>query len=818
MNGRQVLRRCFRDRLLTVGTLICVLLIFCTSFLTDSYETNAAYQRKTAYGFHNGAAMHISSGSEERLKNHLSVNESGEMLIYGTVLYEEEKEAGYIGSVDDGFKELEQLTFLEGGYPQNTDEIALESCILDILNLTYTIGEEITLTVRNGNEEVREYTYVLCGILDNYSADWYTDGYPVCSGITYDFDGPLIDRDLFFIGDYDNPNQMQELNELLGDISGSRIVYNELSYPLTSLEMMTFIQNGGALCAVMIVCALFMFCLEISSSGKQIYRNKVILSLGIEEKELRKRIYGQALLQCVCAWLVMAVICTIASVAVMSVSKASYAFSLTFHPYLISLFMTVMIVILSKTLQIHIMNKGRTVPSGKDLTKYEAKKIKRKRKGKLDSSSFAQLNRDRTDHYFILEKIMFVISMCVMVVSLSSVSYQWRYYRIISEEYTTDYSWNSNLYSRGLDEKQIQRVENTTGIGKVEYFHSAFYKWNEQYRINLRYEGMEEDSWYSLYEDIGRDDGTAGIDVTVVSIPEESSIWNMLPDTVSSDMIQGNHVVCSMPLFYEGDNGEPVMTTDKYAGNTGAQKAGIHEGDVLELCVGDESYEAVCDMVFSDYDADKTMVNFSSMTVFVSNQMFETLFGETKGVYNNVSASLEDDLNAEAVDQLMGMVSTDSLVQYQNERSFQERFRNIAIRQSVFLGALCTVLCLGTLWLSWKNRTDLFRNEKNRWRLYRSLGCSCADIMDMYRIPDIWGCFVTVITANLILLPIWLYRLRGLITLSAIPDQTSYFLSLLKQQTVLSILVIPQLVFIVCYCLLQVLMEKKMKKKIMENF
>lgn len=71
---------------------------------------------------------------------------------------------------------------------------------------------------------------MLSGILDSYTADWQSDEYQLVSGVVCHV-GDVSQRNLFFLADYENANQMQELSGMIHDRKDSWVVYNSYSYP-----------------------------------------------------------------------------------------------------------------------------------------------------------------------------------------------------------------------------------------------------------------------------------------------------------------------------------------------------------------------------------------------------------------------------------------------------------------------------------------------------------------------------------------------------------------------------------------------------------
>lgn len=82
--------------------------------------------------------------------------------------------AGF-GTLDEGVAELGRLTLDSGSFPERDNEIAMEADVLNALGYGYTLGQEVTLSISvpcNDQTVPVERTYVLCGVLHEYSQLW----------------------------------------------------------------------------------------------------------------------------------------------------------------------------------------------------------------------------------------------------------------------------------------------------------------------------------------------------------------------------------------------------------------------------------------------------------------------------------------------------------------------------------------------------------------------------------------------------------------------------------------------------------------------
>lgn len=241
---QSMISKCFRDPKLNIAlALVMAMLLSCQVF-TEHYRNTLAQHRKESYGYHNGVGFDIAKESEAALKDHRSVLESGEMIITGQIMGESGEMLGAVGQVDEGFRRLEQLQFLEGTYPTAADEIAVENVLLDQMNLPYTLGETITFKIMMDEDRIVTHTYRLVGILRTYTTNWKSEGFSLCTAFVGGDLDLAVERHLFFYADYDNAEQMDELKPLVAGTEQSTLVYNSYSYPIANWSVTRMIEEG----------------------------------------------------------------------------------------------------------------------------------------------------------------------------------------------------------------------------------------------------------------------------------------------------------------------------------------------------------------------------------------------------------------------------------------------------------------------------------------------------------------------------------------------------------------------------------------------
>lgn len=166
---------------------VFVLFLFGISSMiyVDSYTKTLEEQRKSTYGSWHIAIYDATTEVYEDICNHGIVVSAGSMEVYGYAVEEAfDEEMSILGSVgyaDDTFVQMGNITLLDGSFPSNESEIAVEASALDRMGYSYELGQTIQITLftqlANGESTTKEVEFTLSGVVKNYSAYWKSDGY-----------------------------------------------------------------------------------------------------------------------------------------------------------------------------------------------------------------------------------------------------------------------------------------------------------------------------------------------------------------------------------------------------------------------------------------------------------------------------------------------------------------------------------------------------------------------------------------------------------------------------------------------------------------
>ena len=187
------LRRWRRDRkqglgILMVMSLGCFLLAF-TFLFSDSLEATMEARRKDAYGEWQYACVNIDASEEAKLGAIPFIERKGCLWSAG-ILSGQSTYYG-VGGMDAEAASLSRIHMQSGHLPEQKGEIALEASLVKVLGLSGQLGEPVSFSIdpAEGNAqkilgaESRTIEGTLCGILEDYSNNWYISSKTLIPGI-----------------------------------------------------------------------------------------------------------------------------------------------------------------------------------------------------------------------------------------------------------------------------------------------------------------------------------------------------------------------------------------------------------------------------------------------------------------------------------------------------------------------------------------------------------------------------------------------------------------------------------------------------------
>ncbi len=776
---------------------------FFSSFSLDSLNAQTAYNRKKIYGFHNGVAFNITENAEEQLKNHLSIKEHGEMLTYGEIINGNDEVIGTIGTVDEDFKQLEQLEFLEGTYPSSSNEIAIESSMLDLLSIPYELGSEITLKIQNVDETTIEQTYILSGILKSYTTNWLSDDHSICGAIVSEFDGIPIERNLFFLGNYEDESQMQELNALIHDNTGSEILYNSYSFVSNVFNFYDFFENGSLLIGTSAVSFLILMYIEISSYQKQIYRDRVLLSLGMSNKKLKKRILIETFKQWFISWLIVCGSSTIICLILQYFLLQSMKFSLTYRPYILSLLLSFFVVLITQIIQLSILKRLNIVTNGKDISKYSIKHVKRDITIPFTNQTFIKIEKKRTRKQRIMNTLLPICALIILFCGMYNISTTYQSYTWNQKNLGYAYKWEASSTKTGLTNEQIIQIQNTEGIQSVKYCSKASYIGTNTNLIYLNYSNLLKDQYYDLYLKNKYLENTSsdGLPVEIIMLPENSSIWEDITDLDDTTaFLNGDSVICYFMNLSEMSDGTVQSVDEDLKDEVDSTSISIQNGDDLSIQADGLSYQVECEKVIHHLNTINVDTNITSGTIFVSEKLYQKLFNLENIVYNQTIADGNQNASYDVTDKLMSMINKNTTITFENNRIEQQEEYSSTIMRITYIGVFVLLFSLVVLVQVYRNQIGFYESEKERIQLLKQLGAKSNTLQKIYPQKNMKPLMICFLIMNICMIPIiWFIQFSEVS--SYVVDGIS-FMKICKYGLIYTniwILIIPQIIFILIY-------------------
>ncbi|MDE6659798.1 MAG: ABC transporter permease, partial [Eubacterium sp.] len=208
---------------------IILAMVFSSSVIISIFSLNASELEmgRNAIGIQDVIMLNVTENSMKEAKNDGYVEEYGfaHMMGYASTDAEDEENGFYIAWLDDTAKKLSYQSFIEGAYPENENEIAIEQSVLTRLGIEAKIGDEISLDVfpQNGISHIKnsnQKTYKLAGIVKDKAAgiERTHDGefvrtIPsafVCEGTNTDVGGKESLVSYLTLADFDYPEMVKE--------------------------------------------------------------------------------------------------------------------------------------------------------------------------------------------------------------------------------------------------------------------------------------------------------------------------------------------------------------------------------------------------------------------------------------------------------------------------------------------------------------------------------------------------------------------------------------------------------------------------------
>lgn len=156
---------------LIIGIILAMMFSSAIPLLFSSMLTSVKEMECDLYGRQNGIYVDASNRLFAEAAGEKVVGDYGFAHVVGSVLTDDGTPYS-VAYLDDKAYQLSNISFIEGSYPQNENEIAIEEATIAKMGLDVSVGDSMTLDflVQDGSgylPETQEKTFILSGIAKN---------------------------------------------------------------------------------------------------------------------------------------------------------------------------------------------------------------------------------------------------------------------------------------------------------------------------------------------------------------------------------------------------------------------------------------------------------------------------------------------------------------------------------------------------------------------------------------------------------------------------------------------------------------------------
>ncbi|MGB8454855.1 MAG: ABC transporter permease [Anaerocolumna sp.] len=564
---------------------IIIIILACTftvsvTIFNDSLIKTEEQQRKDIYGSWHISVYNTDDTLYKELLNHGTLKNVGKMTVYGSVLGGDSKATGTIGSVDDNMVRS-GLSLMDGRFPEKDNEIAVELDDLSMGGYSYEIGQAIHLKIQVYNNESKKMqeiqkTYILTGILKNYSSIWKTEGNQLVSFFVTDTSlaVPPVYENIFGTLKEAFVKNADELEYLTAD--RGNFVKNDYTYYEYVLKNKTpnevFLSGFILVLLVTITSALFIFHIFYTSLKEHNKNFVVMRCLGASKYQISELYFKELIVVLAAAFTAGIIFGFFVSFVGYKILKyyinGEFIFYLNFVKlvYMILILMVfVFLFAVSAVMRIRKMSlTGNVILQPENRIHYQRRRKLKPLTVRHMVRIFNNAHRKETVVYFLLSLGAFLA-----LASTSYRSYQkYSEYSTIMNTYSEDYDYGiiSSYYETQthIGEEEAEEISKIYGIDYIRAYRCSDY-------LPLTWKGMEKseyaeylkNSFFSKYA------GEAAVHATVYSISDEAGDYKIYLDEMdqgnisAQEFLKGNEVILYLPAFYRTQDGRMLSHINK---------------------------------------------------------------------------------------------------------------------------------------------------------------------------------------------------------------------------------------------------------------
>ncbi|GEM_PF-4256810 len=568
--------------LFIVIILACIFTLSITIF-NDSLLKTEEQQRKDIYGGWHISVCNSDATLYRDLVNHGTIKSIGKMTGYGYVLGTDKNAVGLIGSAEDNMVNM-GLSLMDGNFPKKDNEIAVEMSYLSMLGYSYELGQTIQLEIQSFNEENKEYgeiekTYILTGVIKNYSSIWKTDGNQLVSFFVTDTSlkvSPVFEN-IFVTLKKEYAKNADEL-ALLAANRGNFIKNDYTYYEYTSNNKVWYeAYLTGIILAliVTIISAFFIFNIYYASFKEHNKSFIIMRCLGASKHQISILYFKELIMVLSTAFVAGIITGYLVSFIGYKIIRYYVTDNFVFYLDIVKLASLMLIIVFFVLLfsMFAVFRIGKVPMTGNIKLQLESR-IYYQRARKLKPLTirhmvkiFNSAHRKDSVVYFLLSLGSFLV-----FAGTSYNAYQkFMEYYSINNVYTQDYDYGiMSSYSEPkshIEEEEVDKIKNIYGIDYVRAYRSSNY-------IPVVWNGMEK----SKYAEYLKNDfflkyaGDNAVYTTIYSLSDEAKDYKFYIDEIDegnlslNKFLRKDEVIIYLPVIYKAQDEKMLSNVDKIYG------------------------------------------------------------------------------------------------------------------------------------------------------------------------------------------------------------------------------------------------------------
>ncbi len=739
-------------------SLFVVIVLACTftlaiAIFNDSLKKTEERQRETIYGSWHMAVYNTEDTLYQDLFRHGTVQKLGKMNIYGNILGNDGSTAGVIGSADNNTVSM-GIALLDGHLPVNGNEIAVEMSYLSMLGISYELGQQIPLTIQvldsSGKPSVIEKTFILTGVLKNYSSLWKTEGNQLVSFFVTDsaLQGIPAFEHIFGVLQKEyvkNADELAMLIENRGSFYKNDYTYYEYAGNKQNWYE-AFLSGSVLILLVALTSAFFIFNIFYTSLKDHNKSFIVMRSLGASKQEIAA-LYGKELAFVLSLSFFAGIITGfVVSLIAYQVIKYFIAEEFVFYFNTANIILLLFILIFSVFLfaVFSVLHIGKMPLTGNIMLQPDSRMaFKHSRKFKPLTvrnmvKIFNSAHRREAMLYFLLTVGTFLVLASTFYHSYKKYSYYSDILNIYEEDY--NYGIMNSYYEPKihLEEPEVEKIKNIYGVDYVRAYRCSDY-------LPIFWNGMEDSEYAGLLKAgfFAKYAGSTEVFATVYGLSDQERDYQFYIDEVdegqvsAKEFIKGNEVILYLPVYYKTEDGRmlsKINEANPFLKTTydSIQESTMNPGDTLVISgeKGDITVK-VAGIIYEFQKMNSQSFLGKPFSVICHDSLYDKLISSNQNkTYEFLQIYAEKNANYERTDVEISNIKDNFYLQ--NYRLQKEQSKYDALVSVAVSLALSILSLLITVTVQYNNQISKIESDYRRNYILGVLG------MDKWKIQFIY--------------------------------------------------------------------------------